>query len=291
MFSIIIPTFNNIDYLKICIDSIKKNSKYNHEIILHVNDGSDGTLEYVKNNRYIHTYTKENVGLCTAVNLAAKKSSTNYIIYAHDDMYFCPNWDISFKKEIDNTNGNLYLISGTMIEANSGHLQLDCGNDFSDFNEKKLLAKYNSINYYDFQGTTWCPQLIHKDTWNKVGGLSEEFNPGIGSDPDLNMKLWISGVRIFKGLSNCRVYHFGSVSLRKKVNLKRNRGSDIFLKKWGISINFFLKFYLNGNYFKSNKIFTHKYLGPLNEPEKNIFFYFSLLICKVNLFYIKVFKS
>ena len=50
MFSIIIPTFNNIDYLKICIDSIKKNSKYNHEIILHVNDGSDGTLEYVKNN-------------------------------------------------------------------------------------------------------------------------------------------------------------------------------------------------------------------------------------------------
>ena len=98
MFSIIIPTFNNIDYLKICIDSIKKNSKYNHEIILHVNDGSDGTLEYVKNNRYIHTYTRENVGLCTAVNLAAKKSSTNYIIYAHDDMYFCPNWDISFKK-------------------------------------------------------------------------------------------------------------------------------------------------------------------------------------------------
>ena len=128
-------------------------------------------------------------------------------------------------------------------------------------------------------------------SWKKVGGLSEEFDPGIGSDPDLNMKLWIYGVRIFKGLSNCRVYHFGSVSLRRKVNLKRNRGSDIFLKKWGISINFFLKFYLNGNYFKNNKIFTHKYLGPLNEPKKNFIFYFGLFICKINLFYIKVFKS
>ena len=38
MFSIIIPTFNNLDYLKQCIKSIKKNSAYNHEIIPHVND-------------------------------------------------------------------------------------------------------------------------------------------------------------------------------------------------------------------------------------------------------------
>ena len=44
MFSII-PTFNNLDYLKLCLDSIKKNSEYNHEIIVHVNDGSDGTLD------------------------------------------------------------------------------------------------------------------------------------------------------------------------------------------------------------------------------------------------------
>ncbi len=291
MFSIIIPTFNNLNYLRICIDSIKKNSIFEHEIILHVNDGSDGTLNYVKNNRYIYTHSKNNVGLCTAVNLAAKKSTTNYIIYAHDDMYFCPGWDVVFKNEIDNIKGNLYLISGTMIEPNSGHLQLNCGDDFSNFNEKKLLSEYNSIDYYDFQGTTWCPQLMHKDTWNKVGGLSEEFNPGVGSDPDLNMKLWISGVRIFKGLSNCRVYHFGSISLRKKVGLKRNHGSNIFLKKWGISINFFLKYYLNGNYFKNNKIFTHKYLGPLKEPKKNFLFYFSLFVCKIKLFYVKVFKS
>ena len=290
MFSIIIPTYNNFNYLKICIDSIKRNSKYNHEIILHINDGSDGTLKFVKDNNFIHTYTKENVGLCTAVNLAAKKSNTNFIIYAHDDMYFCPGWDIAFKKEIENIENNLYLISGTMIEADSGHLQLNCGVDYSNFNETKLLTEFKNIEYYDYQGTTWCPQLIHKDVWNKVGGLSEEFNPGIGSDPDLNMKLWMYGVRIFKGLSNCRVYHFGSISLRKKKSVKRNRGSDIFLKKWGISISFFLKYYLKGNYFKNNKIFTHKYLGPLKDPKKNIFFYLNLLICKINLFYLNCFK-
>ncbi len=43
MFLIIIPTFNNLPYLKICILSIKKNSKFEHEIITHINDGSDGS--------------------------------------------------------------------------------------------------------------------------------------------------------------------------------------------------------------------------------------------------------
>jgi len=48
MFSIIIPTFNNLDFLKKCIESIKKNSTYDaHEIIPHVNDGSDGTLNFL----------------------------------------------------------------------------------------------------------------------------------------------------------------------------------------------------------------------------------------------------
>ena len=51
MFSIIVPTYNNIEYLKILITSIKVNSKYNHEIIIHVNEGTDGTLDYVKKNK------------------------------------------------------------------------------------------------------------------------------------------------------------------------------------------------------------------------------------------------
>ena len=44
MFSIIIPTFNNLEYLKLCLKSIQKNSKFDHEIIVHINEGNDGTL-------------------------------------------------------------------------------------------------------------------------------------------------------------------------------------------------------------------------------------------------------
>ena len=35
--SILIPSFNNLEYLKLCINSINKNSKYKHQIIVHVN--------------------------------------------------------------------------------------------------------------------------------------------------------------------------------------------------------------------------------------------------------------
>ena len=59
-------------------------------------------------------------------------------------------------------------------------------------------------------------------------------NPGMGSYPDCNMKLWQNGVRIFKGLSNFKVYHFGSISLRKKKTLSVNNGTRTFLKKWKI---------------------------------------------------------
>ena len=48
MFSILIPTFNNLEYLKFCIRSIKNNSKYINQIIPHVNIGNDGTIDFLK---------------------------------------------------------------------------------------------------------------------------------------------------------------------------------------------------------------------------------------------------
>ena len=246
MFSIIIPTFNNLDYLKKCIESIKKNSIYSsHEIIPHVNDGSDGTLDFLRNNSFVYTHTKHNAGICTGMNMAAKKTTTNYLLYAHDDFYFCPKWDFILRKELDKIGHNKFYLSGTMV--NNGQIKLDCGSDLKTFNEKKLLKEIDNANYYDFQGSTWAPHLIHKEMWNKVGGFSEEFFPGTGSDPDLNMKLWKQGVKIFKGINDFKVYHFGSIVTRKYKNhptIKTesgSRGAKIFLLKWGISINFFKK--------------------------------------------------
>ena len=288
MFSIVIPTYNNYHYLKITLNSIFKNSKYNHEIIVHVNEGFDGSLDYIKNQKINFTYSMENVGLCTGVNIASKKASKNYILYSHDDMYFCPGWDECLYEEIDKLNTNKFYLSGSMIEKNSGHIQFDAGDNFKNFDEEKLLSNLKNINYFDFQGSHWAPHLIHKSIWDKVGGFSEEFNPGMGSDPDLNMKLWKEGIRIFKGLSNFKVYHFGSISLRKKKYLKTNNGTKTFLKKWKITPTFFTKYYLRGGIFLNDKIISKKFFGPLEEPYKSLSYYVDLFKCKIKLFILKL---
>ena len=74
MFSIIIPTLNNLKYLKNCIKSIMKNSNFKHEIIPHVNIGSDGTIDYLRSQEIDYTHTLDNSGICKGMNIAAKKS-------------------------------------------------------------------------------------------------------------------------------------------------------------------------------------------------------------------------
>ena len=137
MFSIIIPTFNNLDYLKMCISSIKKNSKFKHQIIAHVNVGDDGTKDYLNLNKIDFTFTEYNSGICEGMNRAALKAKFKYILYAHDDFYFCPEWDRVLKTEIKKIGHNNFYLSGIMM--NNGPLKLNCGNTLKDFDEKNCL--------------------------------------------------------------------------------------------------------------------------------------------------------
>ena len=280
MFSIIVPTFNNLDYLKLCLESIKKNSAFNHEIIIHINEGKDGTKSFLEKTNYKFSYSEKNSGVCVAFNQAVKKANKKYIVLAHDDMYFCPNWDRVFQSELMKLPENSdFFLSGTMVQPFESYINLNCGDTIDNFDEKKLLSELPKIKFDDFQGTHWQPSLIPLKTWDKVGGFSEEFSPGLGSDPDFNMKLWKIGVRLFKGLGKCRVYHFSSLSLRKKA---WNNGARTFLLKWGISIKFFKKYYL-----RSDQVFE----DSLSEPKKSLNYYFALVKCKISFFYYSIVKN
>jgi len=63
------------------------------------------TFDDIKNiylNKYKYSYSKKNQGVCVAYNEATKLAKNNYIVLAHDDMYFCPGWDTVFNNEIKN---------------------------------------------------------------------------------------------------------------------------------------------------------------------------------------------
>ncbi len=300
MFSILIPTFNNVDYLKICINSLKKNSNFNHQIIVHVNEGKDRTLEYLKENNLDYTFSEKNIGMSLALNKAANLAKFNYILISHDDFYYCPNWDTEFVKELKCLNHKNFYLSGTMVNAVHTFEKNDyskppvfnAGLTYDKFDESKLLKNLNEIKTFDFQGSTKHPALVHINTWKKVGGWSDEFFPTGGDDTDFTIKLWNANIRIFKGLGKSSIYHFGSITTRKKgknlFTYLGSRGNKIFLKKWKIGINFFEHFYLRSGLDKNkNKIFK-KYEGPLNDPIKNFEYYFELLKEKFKLFYLKI---
>lgn len=245
-FSILIPTWNNLSYLKLCVNSIKKNSHYKHQIIVVVNEGTDGTFDYVRSNSEIDfVYSKENIGICYGLNSARSLIQTRYIVYANDDMYFLPDWDLALWDEIQAVGHHYFMLSSTMIEpldtGNSCVIVQNHGTTIETFREDDLLKAYKQPQKKDWHGSTWPPNVVALEVWDLVGGMSAEFSPGMYSDPDLSKKLWDLGIRYFKGLADSRVYHFGSKST---VRIKKNKGATQFLSKWGIDSSTFTSLYL-----------------------------------------------
>jgi len=245
-FSILIPTWNNLPHLKLCLSSIDKHSRYKHQIIIHVNEGIDGTLDWVKANKLDFSFSEKNSGVCFAFNAAASLAKSDYLLMLDDDNYVLPDWDHWLIEEIQKLDHPYFAISATKIERiktfNPCAISpYHFGTSVKDFEEDKLLESFLDLKMNDWTGSSWYPMVIHKSIWNLVGGMSIEYTPGMYSDPDFMMKLWKAGVRYYKGVAKSRSYHFMSKSVKR---IKKNNGRKQFLLKWGISNSTFRKYYL-----------------------------------------------
>lgn len=245
-----------------CVESILKNSSFRHQLIVHVNEGSEGSLDWVKSQGLDFTYSEQNAGVCFSLNAAASLARTDYIVFMNDDMYVLPGWDEFLWKEIEAAGSDYFFFSGTMIEpCDTGNAcvlaPFDFGGNVGDFREKELLEQQNQLTKMDWQGATWPPNVVHRRLWELVGGYSVEFSPGMSSDPDFSMKLWQAGVRLFKGVGAAKVYHFQAKSTQK---ITKNDGNSQFLQKWGITQSTFFKYFLRrGTDFD----------GPLKDTEED----------------------
>lgn len=245
MFSILIPSWNNLDYLKLCVASIRKNSAYPHEILVHVNDGSDGTLDWVRSEGIRHSHSTQNTGICLTVNHLAGLATQQWLVYMNDDMVCCPGWDVAFVDSIRQQQTDLVFLSSTLIEPvdtqNPVVIVQDFGTTPADFDEQGLFARCMQAPRQDLSGRGSQPTLVSRRWWHMVGGYSLEFSPGMSSDDDLLMKFWVAGCRTFKVLASSRVYHF---ACRSTGRVRKNKGARTFVTKWGITQGEFKKLYL-----------------------------------------------
>jgi len=277
-FSILIPTWNNLSYLKLCVESILKNSRYEHQLVIHLNNGSDGSLEWVKAQGFAYSHSPGNVGVCFAFNAASTLARAEHLLLIDDDNYVLPDWDYHLWEAVKKTDSVYFAISGTKIEPYKTFnpcviAPQDFGSGPENFREKELLEKYGTFAFSDWNGSSWYPLVIHRKMWDLVGGLSTEFTPGMYSDPDFMMKLWHAGVRHFQGVAASRSYHFISKSVRR---IRKNNGRKQFLKKWGVSNSTFRQYYLR---------MGTPFGGALADPKPTFAFKLRLLRDRLKLFF------
>ncbi len=255
-FDILIPTWNNLSFLKCCIESIRENSRLDHRILVFVNEGNDGTEDWLRDKAIEYLSAPDNVGICRAINRLLEITKAENVLYLNDDMYVLPGWDNNLIGAIPEER--LWMLSATMIEpkdtGNPCVLVFDAGSNPQTLQKKRLIQHMEKHERPDWSGSTWPPLLMSRKSWIEAGGLSEEFSPGMYSDPDLAMKLWQMGCRSFRGVGDSLVYHFQAKSTGR---VKKNKGRKQFMKKWGITASAFYHYYLH---------MGQSYSGILSKP-------------------------
>jgi len=245
-FSILIPSWNNLPHLRLCVQSLRRFSSQEHQVIVHANPGTDGTREWLREEGIEYTASDVNIGICHALNIAATKARCEYLIYLNDDMVAAPDWDTALERALERVARHaMVMLSGTMVEpVESGNrcaVVHDFGRDPAKFDLARFGSEAPRLSRADWLGATWSPTLVARSLWHRVGGYSIEFSPGMSSENDFSMKLWSSGCRVFLGVGDSLVYHFAEVSTRR---MRKNDGRRQFLMKWGMTQSGFGRYYL-----------------------------------------------
>lgn len=236
--SIVIITYNNLDYTKDCISSIKKYTKKGtYEIIVVDNLSTDGTRQWLKEQKNIKIIlNNENMGFPKGCNQGIKKSNPNYdILLLNNDTIVTTNW-------LDNLNKCLYSSDKIgAVGAVCNHNENLQGVDFTyeNFEIMQELAKANNISSKE----KWEEKifligfciLIKRHVLEDIGYLDEEYTPGYIDDNDLSLRIIKGGYKLML-CHDCFIHHYLGSAFRKDLNkfypiLSKNR--DYFKNKWG----------------------------------------------------------
>lgn len=237
-----ISTWNNLDYLKIAVDSVRRNSHFKDSpFIIHAENCTDGTDEWLVENekKYnLSVYIDKNdipIGIGGGMNFCAEKAETEYILFLHSDFYVTKDWDLhlynlrdkfdwvdSFRFEPNIFNQQLGFRHGTIILPVDSFGTLH--NDFNEIRFDRYVDEFQKINeaeilYPKLQGVSG---LIKKETWNAVGGNDPLFAPASWEDMDLYLRFRNMGYN-YTSTSKSIIWHFGA---RGSHRLEENEGKS-----------------------------------------------------------------
>lgn len=258
-----ISTYNNINYLKLAIESVRKNSYFdNAPFIVYAENCTDGTNEWLEDNKEKYNLTviiEENNkvvnGIGGGMNMCAKNVKTKYINFLHSDFYVSKNWDIELLKIHEKYPNEKLWVNSHRIEPNMfnsperpGTIFLPkdfFGAYYHDFKKEEFeiwAKEFIELNDFEIPKGEGVSGLVSKDVWDAVGGNDPIFSPASWEDMDLFLRMLQYGVK-FVLPSKSLVWHFGARgSHRLEENdgetSQRQRESEYknakkWLDKWG----------------------------------------------------------
>jgi GT2 family glycosyltransferase len=258
-----ISTYNNLPYLKLAIESVRKNSYYKDApFIIHAENCIDGTNEWLEEYSEIYNLTtiiepnNEVVkGIGGGMNICAENVKTEYIMFLHSDFYVTENWDIELLKIHENNPTENLWVNSHRVEPNMFNSpdrpgtifvpQDAFGSYYNDFQKEVFedwAKEFILINDFEIPKGEGVSGLVKKSIWDDIGGNDPIFAPTSWDDMDLFLRMLQYGVKFILP-SKSLVWHFGA---RGSHRLEENNGQTSqrqreaehnnakkWLEKWG----------------------------------------------------------
>ena len=239
--SIIILSYNNLNYTKQCLESIRKYTKNeNYEIIVIDNNSNEETKNWLKTQYDIklqlNTYNRGFPGGCNdGIKLA---NPLNDILLLNNDIIVTHNWLKNLKIALySNKNiGAVTPITNSSSYWQSIPITYKNLSQMHEFSYKINIS--NKAKWEERVILVGYSMLIKKEVFDKVGFLDETYFPGNFEDNDYCLRIITAGYKLLL-CHDTFVHHYGSASfsINSSYNKILETNKKIFEKKWNINIS------------------------------------------------------
>ena len=219
--SVITLSWDNLDFTKAFVKSIRDNTTLPYELIIVDNGSEPDTQRWVEENSDQSIIFQENQGFSKGFNEGVKLAQGKYVMMANNDTEFPPDWD---KKLVDiiEKNPGAGIVTPVYTSGRKSALRTEPG--------EKILKVFPFRKY----PSAVAFLMRRNDLISKFGGWSEEYEIASGEDADLCFKVWKAGYDILID-ERVLIIHEGKVTSSSKLedwqaHFKLN--SRQFKKKW-----------------------------------------------------------
>lgn len=209
MTSIVIATHNQLEYTRLCIESIRRLTDEPYELIAVDNASTDGTLEYLQAlPRAKVLVNHENRGFPAAANQGLQAAGGDQILLLNNDTVVTTSW---LRRMLTTLHGDAKIgLVGSCSNCVSGAQQVPVGYD--DLGGLDGFAwEWGKAHHAEVQDATrligFC-LLIRRAVVEAVGLLDERFGIGCFEDDDYCLRALQAGWRAVIA-RDAFVHHYG----------------------------------------------------------------------------------